>query len=83
MPNTRETNHRSVKTELYPRADYERDLFLLTLRFCFSLELGLIFLFWVFIGISYWFSLVSTFRNFLEFPHPPPPQEGVNLFWSE
>ena len=81
MPNTRETNHRSVKTELYPRTDQERDLFLLTLRFCFSLEPGLIFLFWVFNRISCWFSLVSTFRNFLE--SPASPQEGVNLVWSE
>ena len=67
----------SVKTELYPRADYERELFLLTLRFCFSLALRLIFLFWVFNRISYLFLLVSTFRSFLEFP---PPSRRASTF---
>ena len=49
----------------------------ITLRFCFSLELRLIFLFWVFNRISYLFSLVSTFRNFLEFP--PPPSKALTF----
>ena len=76
MPTTRETNLRSVKTELCPRADQERYLFPLILRFCFCLELSLIFLFLVFKRI-----LVFACLNYSTFMKCPSAFRSTAFQW--